>query len=54
MAAMAIIGRSSVSWMVILAGVVLVYKLAPAPGLRRTWLLSVALIAMAVVYASIA
>jgi predicted metal-binding membrane protein len=51
MVAMAVIGMSSLGWMVILAGVVLVYKLAPAPSVRRTWLLSVALIAMAVVYA---
>lgn len=54
MVAMAVIGMSSLGWMVILAGVVLVYKLAPAPRVRRTWLLSAALIAMAVVYASMA
>jgi len=51
---MAVIGMSSLGWMVILAGVVLVYKLAAAPSVRRTLLLSAALIAMAVVYASTA
>jgi predicted metal-binding membrane protein len=54
MVAMAVIGMSSLGWMVILAGVVLVYKLAAAPSVRRTLLLSAALIAMAVVYASTA
>lgn len=54
MVALAIIGMSNLAWMVVLAGVVLVYKLAPAPSLRRTWLLSTALIAMALVYASMA
>jgi predicted metal-binding membrane protein len=52
MVAMAIIGMSNLAWVVILAGVVLVYKLAPAPSVQRKWLLSAALIAMAVVYAS--
>jgi predicted metal-binding membrane protein len=54
MGAAAIIGMSNLGWMLILAGVVLVYKLALAPSGRRTWVLSVALIAMAVVYASTA
>lgn len=54
MVAMAIIGMSSLVWAVILAGVILVYKLAPAPSMRRTWLLSAALIVMAVVYGSMA
>jgi predicted metal-binding membrane protein len=54
MVAMAIIGMSNLVWVVILAGAVLVYKLAPAPSMRRTWLLSAALIAMAVVYESMA
>jgi predicted metal-binding membrane protein len=52
MVAMAVIGMSNLVWMLILAGLVLIYKLAPAPSLRRTWSLSVGLIAMAVVYAS--
>jgi predicted metal-binding membrane protein len=54
MVAMAVIGMSSLAWMVILAGAVLVYKLAPAPSVRRTWWLSATLIAMAVVYVSMA
>lgn len=54
MVAVAIIGMSSLAWMVILAAVVLVYKLAPTPTVRRTWLLSAALIALAVVYESTA
>jgi predicted metal-binding membrane protein len=52
MVSMAIIGMSNLAWAVILTGVVLVYKLAPVPRMRRTWLLSMALIAMAVVNAS--
>lgn len=54
MVAMAIIGMSNLSWMVILTGVVLIYKLGPTPGLQRKWLLSIALVAMAVVYVSTA
>jgi predicted metal-binding membrane protein len=54
MVAMAVIGMSNLVWVLILAGLVLVYKLAPAPSLRRTWSLSVGLIAMAVVYAFMA
>jgi predicted metal-binding membrane protein len=50
MVAMVIIGMSSLSWIVILSGVVLVYKLAPAPSTQRTWLLSAALGALGVVY----
>ena len=50
MVAMLIIGMSNVSWIVILSGAVLVYKLAPAPSLRRTLLLSAALGALGVVY----
>jgi predicted metal-binding membrane protein len=54
MVAMAVIGMSNLIWAVILAGVILVYKLARAPSTRRAWLLSAALIAMAVVYGSMA
>ena len=50
MVAMVMIGMSSLSWIVILSGVVLVYKLAPAPSTRQTWLLSAALGALGVVY----
>jgi predicted metal-binding membrane protein len=54
MAAMAIIGMSNLVWVLILAGLVLVYKLGSSPSVRRAWLLSMALIAIAVVYASLA
>jgi predicted metal-binding membrane protein len=54
MAATAIIGMSQLGWVVILAGLLLVHKLGPAPSMGRKWLVSVALIAMAVVYASMA
>ena len=50
MVAMLIIGMSNVGWIVILSGVVLVYKLAPAPSMRRTLLLSAALGVLGVVY----
>jgi predicted metal-binding membrane protein len=53
MVAMAIIGMWNLGWMVILAAVVLLYKLAPAPSVRRTWLLSSALVAMAIAYSSV-
>jgi predicted metal-binding membrane protein len=52
MGAAAIIGMSNLGWMSVLAGVVLVYKLAPAPSRRRAWMLSAALFAMAAVYAA--
>jgi predicted metal-binding membrane protein len=54
MVAMAITGMSNLGWMVILAAMVLLYKLAPAPSVRRMWLLSGALVAMAIVYLSMA
>jgi predicted metal-binding membrane protein len=51
MVAMVIIGMSNLTWILILSGVVLVYKLAPAASMRRTLLLSAALGALGVVYA---
>ena len=54
MVAIAVIGMSNLVWVLILTGLVLVYKLAPAPSLRRTRSLSVVLITLAVVYASMA
>jgi predicted metal-binding membrane protein len=51
MIAMVIIGMSNLTWILILSGVVLVYKLAPAASPRRTLLLSAALGALGVVYA---
>jgi len=50
MVAMVLIGMSSLIWVVILGGVVLVYKLAPAPSMWQTLMLSAALGAMAIVY----
>jgi predicted metal-binding membrane protein len=54
MIAMAIIGMSDLVWAAILTSVVLVYKLTPAPSMRRTWWLSAALLAMAILYGSTA
>jgi len=51
MVAMVIIGMSNLTWILILSGVVLVYKLAPPASTRRTLLLSGALGALGVVYA---
>jgi predicted metal-binding membrane protein len=51
MVAMLIIGMSNLTWILILSGVVFVYKLAPAASTRRTLLLSGALGALGVVYA---
>jgi predicted metal-binding membrane protein len=54
MVAMLILGMSSLGWVVILAGLVLVYKLGPAPTMRRRWLFSAVLVALGVVYALMA
>jgi predicted metal-binding membrane protein len=43
MVAMVIIGMSNLGWIVVLSGVVLVYKLAPAPNARQALLLSAAI-----------
>jgi predicted metal-binding membrane protein len=51
MVAMVIIGMSNLIWVLILSGVVFVYKLAPAAKMRRTLLLSGALGALGIVYA---
>jgi predicted metal-binding membrane protein len=51
MVAMVLIGMSSLVWMVVLAAVVLVYKVAPAPTPRSIVALSVALVALGVLYA---
>jgi len=50
MVAMVIIGMSNLGWIVILGGVVLVYKLAPAPSVRWTLALSAALCLLGAVY----
>ena len=51
MVAIVVIGMSNLGWMIILSVMVLVYKLPPAPSVRRTLLLSAALGAMGVIYA---
>ncbi len=51
MLAMVLIGTSSLGWMVALTAVVLIYKLAPAPSPRWIAALSVALVALGVLYA---
>jgi predicted metal-binding membrane protein len=51
MVAMVLIGMSNLVWMIVLAAVVLVYKVAPAPTQRSMVALSVALVALGVLYA---
>src|SRR5919198_5854764 len=50
MIALVVIGMSNLTWIVIVSGLVLVSKLAPAPGPRRTVLLSAALGVLGVAY----
>jgi predicted metal-binding membrane protein len=50
MGAMVLIGMANLVWMIVLAAVVLVYKLAPAPTPRAMVALSVALVALGVLY----
>lgn len=51
MLAMVLIGMSSLAWMTVLAAVVLAYKLAPAPTPGWMLALSVAMVALGVLYA---
>ena len=51
MVAMVLIGMSNPVWMIVLAAVVLVYKVAPAPSPRSMVTLSGALVALGVFYA---
>ncbi len=51
MAAMVIIGMSSFGWIVVISGVVLVYKLAPPPSWGQTLVLSVAVGGLGIIYA---
>jgi predicted metal-binding membrane protein len=51
MVAMVLIGMSSLLWMIVLAAVVLAYKVAPAPTPRSKLALSAALVALGVLYA---
>jgi predicted metal-binding membrane protein len=50
MVAMVLIGMSNLWWAVILAIVVLIYKLAPPPRMRNELVLSLALVALGVAY----
>ena len=50
MVAMVIIGMSNLGWIVVVSGMVLVYKLAPARRMRVTLLLAGALCALGLVY----
>ncbi len=51
MAAALLIGMSSFGWMAVLSGLVLLYKLAPAPGTGQRAVLAVAVAALGVLYA---
>jgi predicted metal-binding membrane protein len=51
MVAMVLIGMSSLVWMIVLAAVVLAYKLAPAPTPRWMSALAVSMVALGVLYA---
>jgi len=51
MVAMVLIGVSNLVWMIVLAAVVMVYKIAPVPTPRATVSATVALVALGVLYA---
>jgi predicted metal-binding membrane protein len=50
MVAMVLIGMSNLVWMIVLAAVVLFYKVAPAPTPRSRVTASVTMVALGVVY----
>ncbi|MDQ2653181.1 MAG: DUF2182 domain-containing protein [Chloroflexota bacterium] len=50
MVAMVLIGMANLAWMIVLAAIVLVYKLAPAPSSRTMLAMSGALVALGVFY----
>jgi predicted metal-binding membrane protein len=50
MIAMVVIGMMSLGWALVLAAIVLIYKFAPALPMRREILLSLAVIALGIVY----
>jgi predicted metal-binding membrane protein len=50
MSALVLIGMSDLAWMIVFTAVLFVYKLAPAPTLPRRLVLSVALVALGVLY----
>jgi predicted metal-binding membrane protein len=51
MVAAVLIGMSRLGWMAVLSGLVLLYKLAPTPGMGRRTVLAVAVAALGVLYA---
>ncbi len=54
MLAIVLIGMSNLVWMIVLTAVILMYKLAAAPGLRRMLAPSAAIVALGVLYAATA
>ena len=50
MLAMVLIGGSNLPWMIVLAAVISIYKLAPEPALRWRLALSAAVVALGVLY----
>jgi predicted metal-binding membrane protein len=53
MVALVVIGMSNLVWMTILTGVLLVYKLAPAPGTQGRLLLSATLVLLGIGYTAL-
>ena len=51
MVAAVLIGMSSFGWMAVMSGLVLLYKLAPVPGMGQRTVLAVAVAALGVLYA---
>ncbi len=51
MVAAALIGMSHLGWMAVLSGIVILYKLAPLPGMSQRMALAVAVAALGVLYA---
>ena len=51
MVAMVLIGMFNLAWMIVLAAIVLAYKIAPAPTPRWMLVLSAAMVALGIVYA---
>ena len=53
MIAMVVIGMASLGWALVLAAIVLIYKFAPALPMRQEVLVSLAIIALGIVYAGL-
>jgi len=50
---MVVIGMASLGWALVLAAIVLIYKFAPALPMRQEILVSLAVIALGIVYAGL-